>query len=349
MNAPRSCVWALVVGAAVGVFTAAAESADNTANTSPWQPPAPEKVKATAFAWLEAQQADQVVRQKAEQLWSRLGEQPTELDLLKCLAETFALADENARRLVTLCSAPKSSVILPPQKWLFDQDTDPLVARNLRLWYGRWLVHEAMFDEALEAFSGLKPDQVVAPATLLFYRSVAHYCLLDKEEGLRLVAELLERAEASPRRYVAVARLMEEDLQSLKEDSLDHIARRMNDVGRRLQLGRAGKKVRKIEDGIIESLDKIIKRLEQQQNSSSSSGSGSQDNIRSSRPASDSVPIGGKGPGQVDRRPIGTESDWGNLPPKQRDEALQRIGRDFPAHYRDVIEQYFRRLAEGTP
>jgi len=24
---------------------------------------------------------------------------------------------------------------------------------------------------------------------------------------------------------------------------------------------------------------------------------------------------------------------------------LQQIGRDYPTHYRDVIEQYFRRLA----
>ena len=28
---------------------------------------------------------------------------------------------------------------------------------------------------------------------------------------------------------------------------------------------------------------------------------------------------------------------------------MQQIGRDFPSHYRDVIEQYFRRLAaEGS-
>ena len=26
---------------------------------------------------------------------------------------------------------------------------------------------------------------------------------------------------------------------------------------------------------------------------------------------------------------------------------MQQIGRDFPSHYRDVIEQYFRKLADG--
>ncbi len=55
--------------------------------------------------------------------------------------------------------------------------------------------------------------------------------------------------------------------------------------------------------------------------------------------------MGGKGPGVVTKRDVGHQSGWGNLPPKQREEALQQIARDFPAHYRDIIEQYFRKLA----
>ena len=55
--------------------------------------------------------------------------------------------------------------------------------------------------------------------------------------------------------------------------------------------------------------------------------------------------MGGKGPGNVTKKDIGSESGWGDLPPKEREEAMQQIGRDFPSHYRDVIEQYFRPLA----
>ena len=55
--------------------------------------------------------------------------------------------------------------------------------------------------------------------------------------------------------------------------------------------------------------------------------------------------MGGKGAGDVTKRNIGSKSGWGNLPPKKREEALQQIGRDFPSHYRDKIEQYFRKLA----
>jgi hypothetical protein len=118
-------------------------------------------------------------------------------------------------------------------------------------------------------------------------------------------------------------------------------------VGRRLDLGRAGPRVRGIEDGIVESLDKLIKELEEQQQQQQSGAAGN--NIQSQTPMPDSQLAGGRGRGEVTRRNIGSESGWGNLPPKDREEALQQIGREFPSHYRDVIQQYFRRLAaEGS-
>jgi hypothetical protein len=59
--------------------------------------------------------------------------------------------------------------------------------------------------------------------------------------------------------------------------------------------------------------------------------------------------MGGRGPGEVTKKKIGSGSGWGDLPPRDREEAMQEIGRDFPSHYRDAIEQYFRRLAgEGA-
>ncbi|WP_212634914.1 hypothetical protein, partial [Salmonella enterica] len=81
-------------------------------------------------------------------------------------------------------------------------------------------------------------------------------------------------------------------------------------------LGRTGPKVRKVEDGVIESLDKLIKKIEQQrQQQQQASGGGN--TLQPTLPAPDSVPMGGKGRGDVTKRDIGSESDWGNLPPKE--------------------------------
>jgi len=135
---------------------------------------------------------------------------------------------------------------------------------------------------------------------------------------------------------------LQADLNSLEEETLDHIARRMEDVQRRLDLGRAGPKVRKVEDGVIESLDKMIKKIEDEQNKQSQ---GQSNSLQSRSPAKDSTPMGGKAPGDVAKKDFGHKSGWGDLPPKEREEALQQMGRDFPPHYRDAIEEYFRNLA----
>ncbi len=309
-----------------------------------WQPPKAQEIKNQVFAWLDAKKIEPGVRTKIEPIWSDLPSSVSEDELLVRLARTYAAFDANAAKLFAICSEPRSQLVLPSQAWLADSSAPRLFAANMRLLYARWLVHESMFEEAQEQLAGLSPSDVVAPASLLFNQSVVSHALLNKESGLKSIDELLQGSEASPRRYIALARLMQEDLKGLQEDTLDHIARRMEDIRRRLDLGRAGPKVRKVEDGVIESLDKMIKKIEDQQQQQQQA-EGSADSIQSNNPANDSTPMGGKGRGDVTKKNIGSGSGWGDLPPKEREEALQQIGRELPAHYRDAIEQYFRRMA----
>lgn len=309
-----------------------------------------EQVKGLALQWLAEHQADEAARTKAEEIWSA-AQEPGAPGVLDRLARTFALVDDRARLLVELCSQPVRKGPLPLQDWLKNEETGGLERNNLRLFYGRWLSQERLYDELLEQLADLQPADVVEPATLLFHQAVGHHRLLNKEAGLKSVGLLLEDVVDCPRRYKALAGLMQADLQQLEDESLDHIARRMDDIRRHLELGRAGQKVRTEEDGVIASLDKLIEEMEkqqqqQQQQQSSSGNGGSQ---RSSSPMPDSRLARANGPGDTDRKNVGKTAGWGDLPPKQREEALQQIGKDFPAYYRDVIEQYFRkRASEGS-
>jgi hypothetical protein len=317
-------------------------------NHPAWQPPGAEEIKTQALAWLDTQNASAEAKSKAAALWANLSAAFGEEEMLERLAETFALADENARKLKTLCSNPRTQLILPPQNWLVEANLPPFEARNLRLFYACWLVRESLFDEAREQLSGLQEADVAAPAMLLFYRSVVYHKLLERESGLKSLDRLLQGPDTSPLRYRTVAKMMREDLKDLEDDSLDHIARRMDDIRRRLDLGRAGPIVRKVEDGVIESLDKLIKKIEDQQQQQNQQQQAA-NRLQSTKPAQESRIMGGKGPGDVVKKNVGNQSGWGDLPPKEREEALQQIGRDLPANYRDVVEQYFKRLAsEGS-
>jgi hypothetical protein len=339
-------ITALIIAGTAAIAAADQSPPALLADGPDWQPPAYEEVRAQALAWLDSTDADDDARRTATDRWTQ---DPVEgLALLERLARTFADVDPRAAELLRQCSQPRRALVPPSHAWLHDKQTPAVMAQNLRLLLGRWLVLERMHDEALEQLDTLRTEQVVAPAALLFYQSVAYHHLLEREKGLAAIERLLRGERQSPRRYIAIARLMEEDLKQLQDDTLDHIARRMRDVGRRLELGRANRRVREIEDGVIESLDKLIKKLEEQQKQQQQSAGGQGQN-QSSRPARDSRILGGKGEGEVTKRDIGSQADWGSLPPKEREEALQQIGRDFPAHYRDVIEEYFRRkAAEGS-
>jgi hypothetical protein len=268
-------------------------------------------------------------------------------ELLDRVVRTIAAVDPPARQLVELCSKPRAPGPVAPVPWLADQKLPMLVRANLRLWYGQWLVHQQLYDESLDQLSGLEPADVVDPAALLFYQGVDYHWLLKKQPGLKTLARLLERRDHLPRRYAQMADLMQTDLAALKDDSLDHIDRRMRDTERRLDLGGAGKKTRGVEDGIIASLDKMIDQMEKQQSAASSAAGGQlgPGGKQSSSPAPDSAPLQGKGPGEITAKNIGHQSGWGDLPPKQREEALQAIGKEFPSHFRDAIEAYFKRLA----
>lgn len=329
MNA-KSAICSLLIAAAA----LAAEPA--------WTPPTPEAVRRQVLDWLIAPKSEAALRAKAEQLWAGLPPRPQGTELLARAAATFALVDPRAGKLIDRCAKPYVPGPVVKEDWLVDAKTAPVVAKNMRLYYARYLAQQSLFDETLEQLAGLEPGEVIDPASLLFYRALAHYRLAEREPGLRDAGRLLAGSDHSPRRYAVLAELMRDDLKRLEDDTLDHISRRMDDVRRRLALARGGPKVRKVEDGVIQSLDKLIKELEDQLQEQQGGAAAA---AQSSKPASESRIMGGKGKGEVVQRNVGSKSGWGNLPPKEREEAMQQVGREFPAHYREVIEQYFRRLA----
>jgi hypothetical protein len=305
-----------------------------------------DEAKATVTRWLDKLDKSTVgddVRKKVAELWAADMADKSGTRLLQRLGETFALVDPKAKAVVDVTTRSHDRKDLPSLAWLTDEKLDPLFRDNMRLLIGRWLCQEKLYDESIVVLKDIKPENVIDPASLLFFRSVAYHRLLVKKEGLEAIHTLLDDVGDSPQRYVTVAGLMEADLKALKDGSLDDISRRMEDVERRLGLSRAGKVVRKKEDEIVAMLDKLIDELEKQQQQSSSSSSGSPGG-GPMNPANQSGVGGPTGPGTVNPRNA-QGAGWGTLPAKDRQEALQQLGKDFPAHYRAAIEQYFRRIA----
>jgi hypothetical protein len=142
-----------------------------------------------------------------------------------------------------------------------------------------------------------------------------------------------------------VASLMQFDLEALRDQSLDEVARKMTDVERRLGLGRTGEKVQKKEDEIIVTLDELIKKIEEQQGGGGGGGGAGGNSNRSSSPAQDSSIKGSTAPGKIDPKKFANEKEWGDLPPRARAKAKDELARKFPAHYKDAIENFTKQAA----
>lgn len=339
---------------AVGLFATAAQGAGGDVVGEPeflrepsWASPTRTDVRDRLDRWLAT--ADAAPAAAARAAWQAAGGDAAG-DLLDATVAAIAARDprvEELRRLVEGSDGPVAGI-----EWLADPAVAEFERDAVKLWLGRQLVRHARFDEALPLLAAADVDASVDPAGLLFHRAACQHWLLDVEAAAESLDRLLERAGAIPVRYERVARLLRADLAALEDESLDHVARRMRDITRRLDLGRAGPTTRRVQDGVIESLDRMIKELEDKQQDQSGGGGGGAGGAGDSqgsagKPMDDSRPAGGKGKGDVTSRDIGSGDGWGNLPPQAREAALQQIGREFPPHYREAIEQYFKRLAAG--
>jgi hypothetical protein len=325
-----------------------AVAVDDLKSRASWSPPEPVDVRQRVEQWLATENVSPEVRMQLDLLWAEESTPQRPEELLDHVVATIAVVRPEMKPVVDLCIQSQAPSPVPKFEILTDEGLAPFVRNNLRLAYGRWLAQRDLYDESLAQLEGLKAEDVVDPASLLFYQSVAHHRLLNKEACLPAITKLLENEKEIPRRYSELARLMAADIKPLEVDSLDEIARLMGDIRRRLNFGRAGTKVRKQEDDVIAKLDKMIEELEkqqQQQQSSAAAGGANQ----SSQPAQDSAPLGGTGEGNVDPRNMAGRTDWGNLPFKERERALQQISKELPDHYREAIEAYFQKLArEGS-
>jgi hypothetical protein len=279
------------------------------------------------------------------------------ITMLESVVAIAAECDPSIAKLRELLAGDVSSQTVPDidaalSSMLANGGIPNWMKSDVQLLACRVLVQNSLYDEALQRLKLIAVDQVSDPSTYLFYTAICQHHLLSRDECLENLSRLLEREMELPTRYAITARLMEADIQPLKEDSLDEISRLMNDVERRLTLGRTGKLVRDKQQTIVDKLDKSIEQLEQQiqqqqqQRKQQQQQQQNKSSDGSSNPMDETQIADVKGPGEVDNKDIGKSSGWGNLPPAQRKEAIQDMTKDLPSHYRDVVEAYFKKLSK---
>lgn len=322
---------------------------DGIRKQSTWQPATSDVINATFEKWMQESKTETAVADQVRSFLSDL--ESSTAEPLDIVVAGIAIARTDVARLEkTLAefdsdSGPADTSILISNV-LQGANQQAFVTSHVQLLYGRWLARHQMYDESLQLLEQLKIEDVLDPAALLYYRGLMQHQLLKPKECIETLKQLQENSAALPRRYSVLAKLMMADMQRLEKDSLDEISRMMNDVGRRTSLFRSGKRVRTQEEEVLEKLDKLIKDLEAKQKQMQLAQGTAP--AQPASPAQQEQRASGKGSGEVRSKRQNDGGQWGNLDPAQRDAALAEMSRDLPPHYRSVIEEYFRKLAQET-
>ena len=253
-------VWVAVIALSLaGSNSQTSAQEDELARRASWERPTAAEVKQQVETWArENEGLSDLDRAKVDALWTG----DCHEDLLKLLVTSLEAVDPRLQELDSRCTNLYELNALT--KLLTNDTYAPLVRNNVRLYLGILLAQYEMYNESLDMLNGLAAGDVVDPGALYFFRSVCQYRLLDKKAGLESIRKLLENEDQLPRRYVAVARLMEVQLEAIENDSLKEVAHLMETVRVRLSHGQVGRRVLDEEQAIVAKLDKLIAKLERE-------------------------------------------------------------------------------------
>jgi len=214
---------------------------------------------------------------------------------------------------------------------------------------------QAMLDRVRETHKPVEPYTTSAD----HFRFMLGYCQahnLAYEHAFGTFQDFLKNHPSAPERLrVAASQILTEltrrapgrlgDVRDLLQYAKRKITNRLIDD---LVLDR--------QDEAIELLDALIKEAEEKEKQGGGKGGGgnkrggdSGGNQPSGGAQRSTLPQGAGGASELRRTRAKPGEMWGKMPPKQREQILQTLQKQFPSQYRDLLEQYYKQLAKDAP
>jgi len=256
---PAAVAALLLYGGGAAVADTGKKAPKEESSFGALKSPGPAEVRQQAEAWLKSVKADATKQAKFKAIWQ------ADRPLLDKVAATLALGDATAAKLLTEARDTDAPAPTEVPAVLKDKKKATFFRANLALAYARALTSRKVYEEALDAFSAVKPEEVVDPAAYYFHKAVCEYELMLKDQADGSIDRLLVDVSDAPERYRMVAALMHLDMLTWQEKDLGWIARKMDNIQRRLDLRRGGKHTQKMQKEVLVRLDEMIKEIENKQ------------------------------------------------------------------------------------
>ena len=137
----------------------------------------------------------------------------------------------------------------------------------------------------------------------------------------------------------SLIRRMAQQQEGRQADPLKYLAGDMTEITGDLSELRTDQPVQQKQERVVGRLDELIKLLEKQCQGGAGGGA------NPTRPLDKSILAKGPGGQGEMHDPKQGEKQWGQLPPKQREQILQSKTEGFPPGYESMLQSYYERLA----
>ena len=235
---------------------------------------------------------------------------------------------------------------------------DRFLAANAGYFHVRALVALGRYEQAEQELDSLaeRSDDCAAHTPyaphLWFIKAFCQARNLRFEEATGSLEALRGRFDDIPEPvHVGSTQLLLE-IQRRERGTLDEVASVMDYVADRLHAADNTQRTHERQRQIITLLDRLIEQeqqREQQCGGDQAAGKRQQSpprNPQSAKQESD-APGGAGELGDLHAAPAADPGEmWGKLPPAERERILQSIREKFPSRYRQLVEQYYRALAD---
>ncbi len=273
----------------------------------------------------------------------------------------LAVLDAAYRRGLEAFDAGNAEAVLEALAPLRDSP-DPYLKANAAYFELRAMVDLGRYEEAEQRLAepALSRDVLDAHTPyaphLAFLRAFCEARNLRFDAAAGTLAKIREHYSGAPEAIQVGVRQMLLEIERREKGTLDEVATVMQYVADRLRTVDTTERVTKRQEDVLALLDKLIQEEEQKEQSQKGQGGqrqarrdkGKQQGGPQTTPKEESdAPEGGDGSMDLHSAPRATPGEsWGQLPPAERERILQSIKERFPSRYRQLVEQYYRSLAE---
>lgn len=284
-------------------------------------------------------------------------------DVASLLDESLAVLSPDFKAGLDALGADQMDAAAAKFSKLAESD-DPYVAVNAAFFAAQAMVARDQLRDAHALLKGLfaRHPLVTHYTThadhLVFLLGFAQANMLEYESARQTFELFLSQFPSAPERFRTTAQQIVTELERREPERLGDVTDLLNYAKRELHLGRTDDDVVTKQKRAVSLLDRLIEEAEQQeQQGGGGGGKGGRSKRSSGKPRQSSSPRQQSELNQSteDKKNLGRPNTakpgemWGKMPPKEREQILQALQKQFPSQYRDLTEQYYRQLSKDTP